>query len=269
MSAVVRFRNLSPREGAEERPQLLRHAAAIACIGLLQLAHPVWADEQSGPLATPSTDSAASSLSASAADDKTRLVRSQLLQDGASDVQPPSAPAPGAAVPSSSIVQGQGAPEPKPASPAPAEVSEPASANNAESRPAQSPSAQPSASSSAPAPLKESGAPQQNGSKSIRQEETEKEAKKLLDEEEERRKTRRRKKGRIRELEEIRAELAEKELVLLGKEQELLERDQSVQVLREELDLERKLRTLLTKEKEKAEEEAALAMGLCTGGSIF
>ena len=40
--------------------------------------------------------------------------------------------------------------------------------------------------------------------------------------------------GRIRELEEIRAELAEKELVLLGKEQELLERDQTVQVLREE-----------------------------------
>ena len=41
--------------------------------------------------------------------------------------------------------------------------------------------------------------------------------------------------GRIRELEEIRAELAEKELVLLGKEQELLERDQTVQVLREEV----------------------------------
>ena len=37
----------------------------------------------------------------------------------------------------------------------------------------------------------------------------------------------------------------------------------------QQLDLERKLRTLLTKEKEKAEEEAALAMGLCTGGSIF
>ena len=36
-----------------------------------------------------------------------------------------------------------------------------------------------------------------------------------------------------------------------------------------QLDLERKLRTLLTKEKEKAEEEAALSMGLCTGGSIF
>ena len=112
----------------------------------------------------------------------------------------------------------------------------------------------------------------------------------------------------------------------MGKEQELLERDQTVAVLREEvmamsavtsitsirlamkangghcmrcifsalqsgmrghmlavllcdylrrhgcwmqLDLEKKLRTLLTKEKEKAEEEAALAMGLCTGGPIF
>ena len=41
--------------------------------------------------------------------------------------------------------------------------------------------------------------------------------------------------GRIRELEEIRAELAEKELVLLGKEQELLERDQTLAVLREEV----------------------------------
>ena len=30
-----------------------------------------------------------------------------------------------------------------------------------------------------------------------------------------------------------------------------------------------KLRTLLTKEKEKAEEEATLAMGLCTGGSML
>jgi len=90
-----------------------------------------------------------------------------------------------------------------------------------------------------------------------------------LQEEEERRKSRRRGKGRIRELEEIRAELAEKELVLLEKEQELLDREQTVMVLREELEIERKLRTLLTKEKEKAEEEAALAMGLCTGGSML
>lgn len=94
-------------------------------------------------------------------------------------------------------------------------------------------------------------------------------AKKLLEEEEERRKARRRGKGRIRELEEIRSELAEKELVLLEKEQELLDREQTLMVLREELEIERKLRTLLTKEKEKAEEEAALAMGLCMGGSML
>ncbi|KAK9809966.1 hypothetical protein WJX72_002744 [[Myrmecia] bisecta] len=80
---------------------------------------------------------------------------------------------------------------------------------------------------------------------------------------------RRRKKGRIRELQELRTELAEKEGVLLSKEEELLDRDQTVVVLREELDLERKLRALLTKEKEKAEEEAALAMGLCAGGSML
>lgn len=32
-----------------------------------------------------------------------------------------------------------------------------------------------------------------------------------------------------------------------------------------QLDLEKRLRGLLTKEKDKAEEQAALAMGLCTG----
>lgn len=36
-----------------------------------------------------------------------------------------------------------------------------------------------------------------------------------------------------------------------------------------QLEIEKKLRTLLTKEKEKAEEEATLAMGLCTGGSML
>ena len=36
-----------------------------------------------------------------------------------------------------------------------------------------------------------------------------------------------------------------------------------------QLELERKLRALLTKEKEKAEEEAALAMGLCRGGAML
>ena len=150
-------------------------------------------------------------------------------------------------------------------------------------------------SSTQPAPgaaLPKDSSPKQP--KSASSEEADKEAKKLLDEEEERRKQRRRKKGRIRELEEIRAELAEKELVLLGKEQELLEKDQTVAVLREEvctselfafsigkfsikcellkslhpsmcvclqLELEKKLRTLLTKEKEKAEEQSALALG--------
>ncbi|KAL6753302.1 hypothetical protein V8C86DRAFT_3140054 [Haematococcus lacustris] len=93
--------------------------------------------------------------------------------------------------------------------------------------------------------------------------------KQLLADEEEKRKLRRRSKGRIRELTEIRAELAEKELILLEKEQELLERDQTLTVLKEELELERKLRALLTKEKEKAEEEAALAMGLCTGSAML
>ncbi|KAK9834051.1 hypothetical protein WJX81_005928 [Elliptochloris bilobata] len=88
-------------------------------------------------------------------------------------------------------------------------------------------------------------------------------------EEDERRKQRRRKRGRIRELEEIRAELAEKELVLIAKQQELLDKEQTLLVLQQELDIERKLRALLTKEKEKAEEEAALAMGLCTGGSML
>lgn len=38
---------------------------------------------------------------------------------------------------------------------------------------------------------------------------------------------------------------------------------------RSQLEVERKLRALLTKEKERAEEEAALAMGLCTGGMMF
>ncbi len=55
--------------------------------------------------------------------------------------------------------------------------------------------------------------------------------------EEQQRKSKGRKKGRIRELEEIRSELAEKELVLLGKEQELLDKDQTVEVLRKEVPL--------------------------------
>lgn len=68
---------------------------------------------------------------------------------------------------------------------------------------------------------------------------------------------------------QVRAALAEKELMLLQKEAELLDREQTLLVLTEELELERKLRALLSKEKDQAEEEAALAMGLCTGGAML
>lgn len=86
---------------------------------------------------------------------------------------------------------------------------------------------------------------------------------------EERPKARRQGKGRIRELEELKAELAEKEVELLEKERELLQQEQTLIVLQEELEIERKIRALVTKEKEEAEEEAALAMGLCVGGSML
>lgn len=72
------------------------------------------------------------------------------------------------------------------------------------------------------------------------------------------------KKTRIRYLQEMREELAEKEEMLLEKQQELLQKDQNLAVLQEELELERKIRALLTKEKEKAVEEAQLAIGLCS-----
>lgn len=84
-------------------------------------------------------------------------------------------------------------------------------------------------------------------------------------EEEQRKSLRKTRKSRIKELEDIRAELAEKQVQLLEREKELLDKDQTVSTLREELDLERQLRALLTKEKNKAEEQAALSMGLCTG----
>jgi len=78
-----------------------------------------------------------------------------------------------------------------------------------------------------------------------------------------------RRKGRIRELEEMRQELAENEIILLEKEKQLLAQEQTLQVLQEELELEKKLRALLTKEKDKANEEAALAIGLCSQGSLL
>ena len=77
------------------------------------------------------------------------------------------------------------------------------------------------------------------------------------------------KKGRIRELQDMREQLAETELKLLQQQVELERSEQSVEVLLEELELERKLRGLLTKEKEKAVEEASLALGLCSQGTLL
>ncbi|PNH10209.1 hypothetical protein TSOC_003101 [Tetrabaena socialis] len=98
---------------------------------------------------------------------------------------------------------------------------------------------------------------------------TDEAVRRLMAEEEERRRRRRTSQGRLRELEEIRFELAEKELALLEKEKTLLAQEQTLAVMTEELEVERKLRALLTREKDRADEEAALAMGLCTGGFVF
>ena len=75
--------------------------------------------------------------------------------------------------------------------------------------------------------------------------------------------------GRIKELEDIKAQLAVKELELLSKENALLEKEQSISVLRQELEIERKLRDLIIKEKEDAEEEALLSKSLCTGSTML
>jgi hypothetical protein len=61
------------------------------------------------------------------------------------------------------------------------------------------------------------------------------EAKRLLEQEEERRRQRKSRRGRLRELEEIRSELAIKELVLLEKQAELQEKEQTLTILREEV----------------------------------
>jgi len=98
---------------------------------------------------------------------------------------------------------------------------------------------------------------------------TDAEVQRLMQEEEDRRRQQNGRRGRLRELEETRAQLAQKQLELLQTEQELLDREQSLAVLREELELERKIRALLTKEKEQAVEEAVLARGLCAGANLL
>ena len=76
-------------------------------------------------------------------------------------------------------------------------------------------------------------------------------------------------KSRIKELEDIKAQLAVKELELMSKENALLEKEQSISVLQAELEIERKLRDLIIKEKEEAEEEALLSKSLCTGSTML
>ena len=76
-------------------------------------------------------------------------------------------------------------------------------------------------------------------------------------------------KSRIKELEDIKAQLAVKELELMSKENALLEKEQSISVLQAELEIERKLRDLIVKEKEEAEEEALLSKSLCTGSTML
>ncbi|KAK3267452.1 hypothetical protein CYMTET_23993 [Cymbomonas tetramitiformis] len=70
-------------------------------------------------------------------------------------------------------------------------------------------------------------------------------------------------KTRIQELREVREQLSLQRRELLEREQELESKEQTLQILQEELALEKKLRGLLTKEKQDAVEEARLAMGLC------
>lgn len=99
-------------------------------------------------------ESTTAAPSPAAADDKTRLVRSVLLQDGAAEAQQ-TAPSP--AAPSTSIVQGEGAPEPKPASPALAETVD-STPTSPPSPPPSSlpPTPQTSSKPSVPAPTKDS-----------------------------------------------------------------------------------------------------------------
>ena len=75
--------------------------------------------------------------------------------------------------------------------------------------------------------------------------------------------TKPKKKPSFAEIEQIRAELAEKELLLLSQSKELQQKEQTLMVLQERLEIERRLRELLIAEKEKAMEEAALARGFC------
>ncbi|WZN64954.1 hypothetical protein HKI87_11g65110 [Chloropicon roscoffensis] len=76
-------------------------------------------------------------------------------------------------------------------------------------------------------------------------------------------------KSKVRELQELRDSLKEKEVELLEKQRELAEKDQTMIVMKEQLGLEKKLRGILIEEKENAIKEAKLAAGLCSQGGMM
>ncbi len=75
--------------------------------------------------------------------------------------------------------------------------------------------------------------------------------------------------GRLKELNDLRLELDLKELEVRQKSQELLRQEQTTAVLQEELELARRLNTILKSELESAKEESKLSMGLCAQVGTF
>ncbi|QDZ23603.1 hypothetical protein HOP50_11g61430 [Chloropicon primus] len=76
-------------------------------------------------------------------------------------------------------------------------------------------------------------------------------------------------KSKVRELQELRNSLKEKEFALMEKQQELEGKEQTIIVMKEQLALEKKIRDILIEEKEKAVEEAKLTAGLCAQGGMM
>eukprot|EP00873_Tetraselmis_striata_P035981 jgi/Tetstr1/456245/TSEL_043006.t1 len=145
----------------------------------------------------------------------------------------------------------------------------PAPSTSAPGKPAQPPATSPTEAKpptvGAPALEPKEEASLKEGAKRKSVEQLEEEARRILEEEEALAAAAKQAKRRnkLQELQEVRGSLRRKQVEILEKQEELLEKDQTVQVLQMELELERNLRELLIKEKEKAEEQAKLALGLC------
>lgn len=69
--------------------------------------------------------------------------------------------------------------------------------------------------------------------------------------------------GRLEELNELRLELDLKEIEVREKTQELVKQEQTSAIIQEELELARKLNTILQQELDRVKEETKLASGLC------